>query len=304
LDDAPDPSEAQAADTGLDALTEAASGHDASTAGDGAAVPCGPDGGWIQCGTACVDPTNNPANCNGCGHVCSSGSCGSSVTASLTTAPSGWTFNGSATYDSFAPSAELTPIANDLAGSFVYDNPIVVDAFDVQFDFRMGLNGGTRSDGIGFMIEQTGSTAVGGVGGSLGMAGLLGFGVEMDLHDNAVCGDTSGDHVGVDDLSVCNAMEGTPTSLFATGDLSSTVDLGDAHWHHAEVILANQAISVTVDGASMAQDVKLLTLQTGTPYYFGFAGATGGLVTADGGPGGFRQEVRNIVFKFPTPRCL
>jgi hypothetical protein len=40
------------------------------------------------------------------------------------------------------------------------------------------------------------------------------------------------------------------------------------------------------------------------PYYFGFAGGTGGLVPADGGSGGYRQEVKNIVVTFPTPRCL
>jgi hypothetical protein len=262
------------------------------------------DAGQILCDGACVDPTSDPANCNGCGNTCSTGKCGSTLSESLAAAPTGWTFNGDATYNSFAPSAELTPVANYQAGTFVYDDPIVVDAFDVTFEFRMGLQGGTRGDGIGFMIEQSGVSAVGGTGGGLGMTGLVGYGVELDLYDNAVCGDTNGDHVGVDDLTLCNTMEGTPTSLYATGDLTAMVDLGDASWHTAVITLAQGAVSASIDGASVVAPVPLPKLQSGMPYYFGFAGGTGGLVPADGGSGGYRQEVKNIVVTFPTPRCL
>ena len=299
--DAAGGSAADALPSGTDATSPQ---HDASSmdAADAAPNPC--DGGLLFCNGTCVDPTSDPANCNGCGNVCATGTCGTTITESLAAAPTAWTFNGSATYNTFAPSAELTPIANYQAGTFIYDDPIVVDAFDVTFEFRMGLQGGTRGDGIGFMIEQTGTQAVGGVGAGLGMMGLTGYGTELDLYDNGVCGDTNGNHVGVDDLTLCNAHQGTPTSLFASGDLSATVDLGDAHFHQAEVTLAGGAVSVSVDGAMVAKGVALPKLQTGGQYYFGFGGGTGGLVQADGGPGGYRQEVKNIVITFPTPRCL
>lgn len=264
--------------------------------------PCA-DGG-IMCGGQCVNPTSDPGNCNGCGNVCATGVCGSSVTETLAAAPTAWTFNGNAFYNSYAPSAELTPPTNYQAGTFIYNDPIVVDAFDVVFDFRIGLQGATRSDGIGFMIEQSGATALGGNGAGLGMAGLTGFGVEFDIYDNGVCGDTNGDHVGVDDLTVCDSMNGNPTSLYATGDLTSTVDLGDGHWHTADVTLAQGAVSVAIDGNSIVSAVPWTNLQSGAPYYFGFAGGTGGLFQADGGPGGYRQEVRNVTVTFPTPRCL
>jgi hypothetical protein len=293
-DATPPPSDADATTPPADsALTDVA---------DAAQSSC--EAGMLFCNGGCVDPGGDPANCNGCGNTCATGVCGTSLSESLAKAPTRWTFNGSAFYNSFAPSAELTPIENYQAGTFVYDDPIVVDAFDVTFDFRMGLQGGTRGDGVGFMIEQSGVSVVGGDGAGLGMTGLMGYGAELDLYDNGVCGDTNGDHVGVDDLTLCNAMEGTPTSLFASGDLTSTVDLGDAQWHAAEVSVASGAMSVSVDGTMIAQGVALPNLQTGKSYYFGFAGGTGGLFQADGGPGGFRQEVKDIVITFPTPRCL
>jgi hypothetical protein len=218
--------------------------------------------------------------------------------------PAAWTFNGSAFYNSFAPSAELTPIANYQAGTFIYANPIVIDDLDAEFDFRLGLQGGTRGDGIGFMLEGTGPTAVGGTGGGLGMTGLSGYGVEIDLHDNGVCGDTSDDHVGVDDLTVCDTNEGTPTSIYATQDLSAVVDMGDAHWHHASVALTKGAVSVSIDGTQVVTNIPLPGFHAGHAYWLGFAGGTGGLVPVGGGSGGYRQEVRNIAITFPTPRCL
>jgi hypothetical protein len=267
----------------------------------GGPAPCA-DGG-IRCGGGCVDPTD-PSNCNGCGNACTSGICGTTITAALMTAPSLWSFNGSAFFNSFAPSAELTREAvNDQAGTFVYSNPVNVDSVSVAFEFRIGLNGGTRSDGTGFMLEQTGSTAVGQAGGGLGMAGLAGYGVELDIYDNAECGDTSNDHVGADSLTLCDAMEGTPTSL-QEQDVSSMLDLADTHWHSALVTIASSLVTVAIDGTTVINHAALAGLQAGAPYYIGFAGGTGGLVTADGGSGGYRQEVRDIVVTFPTPQCL
>jgi hypothetical protein len=262
---------------------------------------CGPDGGWIVCDGACVDPTSDPTNCNGCGNLCPTGSCGAVLSESLATEPTAWAFNGSATYNAYAPSAELTPVATYQAGTFVYEDPIVVDAFDVTFSFRLGLDGGSRADGIGFMIEQSGPSAVGGVGSGLGMAALTGYGVEFDIFDNEGCGDTNDDHVGVDELGACEGGA-LPSPVIATGPLA--IDLGDVHWHQAYVRLAAGAISATVDGTLVVENAVLPGFEPGQPYYFGFAGATGGLSAPDGGSGGYRQEVKDVVLTFPTPRCL
>jgi hypothetical protein len=221
----------------------------------------------------------------------------------MSTQPSAWTFNGTAQYDPTQTSAVMTA-ASVLyqAGSVVYRNPVAFDSFDATFQFRIGFGGGTRSDGMGFMFQTSGPTAVGTYGGELGMAGLTGFGVEMDIFDNGACGDVSGDHVGVDSLALCDAGPGLPQSLFSA-DVTSLFDLGDGNWHTASVSLGNGALSMVVDGTTVANGVALPGFVANTPSYFGFGGATGGLVLPDG-TGGYRTEVKNVVIAFPSPRCL
>ena len=169
---------------------------DASADGGGGGKTC--SGGEILCSGACIDPASDPSNCNGCGNVCATGRCGTSIAAPMTSLPAGWNFNGSASYNTSAPSAELT-VANvpQQAGTFLYQNALGVDGMDVAFEFRIGLQGGLRDDGMGFVIEENGASAIGHLGSGLGMAGLTGFGVELDIFDNGDCGDTSDDHVGV-----------------------------------------------------------------------------------------------------------
>src|SRR5262249_19726170 len=167
-------------------------------------------------------------------------------------------------WNSFAPSAMLTASAvTHQAGSAVYNHAIAVDAFDVSFQFRIGLQGGTRSDGMGFMLQKNGATAVGGEGSSLGMAGLNGFGVELDIYNGGVCGDSSDDHVGIDKLTTCTS--GQPTSL-ASADITSTLDLGDTHWHTATISLASGALSLTIDGHVLLTGTALPGLTAGDAY--------------------------------------
>jgi hypothetical protein len=210
-------------------------------------------------------------------------------------------FNGTAQYDGTQKSAVLTAAAVTFqAGSVVYRNPVAFDAFVATFEFRMGFGGGTRSDGMGFMFQTSGATAVGANGGSLGMEGLAGYGVELDIHNNGSCGDSSDDHVGVDSLADCSS--GLPQSLFST-DVSSTFDLADGNWHSATVSLAGGALSLVVDDVGLANGVSLPGYVPNTPAYLGFGGATGGLVDTTGN-GGYRSEVRNVNITFPSPRCL
>ncbi len=217
--------------------------------------------------------------------------------------PGRWSFNGTAQYDGTQKSAVMT--AADVlfqAGTVVYEDPVAFDAFVAGFEFRMGYGGGTRSDGMGFMFQTNGPNAVAGNGGALAMTGLAGYGVELDIYDNAACGDVSDDHVGVDSLASCSANAGQPQSLDST-DVSSLLDLADGNWHTATVSLSAGAVSVVVDDVGVIKGVTLPGYVPNTPAYLGFAGATGGLVDSSG-HGGYRSEVRNVSITFPSPRCL
>jgi hypothetical protein len=292
------------------APTDSAPTEDSSDATDAVALADAPadtsspptcTGTEILCGSACVDPTHDPNHCGACGVVCSTGLCGTTVSADMTTAPSTWHFNGSAAWSSAGPSAQMTAAAAaGVTGTVIYENPIATDGFTAAFQFRIGAGGGGRYDGMGFMIESSGATSVGATNGSLGMGGLGGYGVEFDIYNNGQCGDTSSDHVGVDSLLPCTSATSLPTSLFASGDLTSKIDLANGQWHAATVTLSSGAMSVTVDSDAIAQSVALPNFVSGTPYYYGFSGATGG----NPGNGGMQTEVKAVTLTFPTPRCL
>jgi hypothetical protein len=279
--------------------TDAAAPGDGPTEADSAPPTC--TGVEILCNGSCVNPTNDPNHCGGCGTTCSTGVCGTSIAADMSSSPAGWSFNGSAAWDSAGPSARMTAAnAAGVTGTVIYAHPVVTDDFTVSFQFRIGANGGGRYDGMGFMIESTGPAAVGATNGSLGMGGLGGYGVEFDVYDNGQCGDSNSDHVGVDSLAACASSTGLPTSLFASADLTSTINLADAKWHTATVSLSSAAMSVTIDANAVATSVSLPGFATGTPYYYGFSGATGGIAPN----GGIQTEVKSITMTFPTPRCL
>ena len=259
-------------------------------------VSCGCAAGLTLCpGVGCVDLTSDPLNCGSCGTTCTSGICGASLSASMTTQPLLWSFNGSATYDGTVLSGVLTLAEASQAGTIIYAHPMVTDTFDVSFDFKM--SGGTRADGIGFMIETNGATAVGHLGSGFAMTGLTGFGVELDIYNNQDCTDVNGNHAGIDLLTICDATTGAPNALATSGDLFSTVgDIGDGTWRTALVHLAGGQMSLSINGDAILSAVSLPGFVSGSSYYFGFGGGTG--------TDSSRQEIRNVTVSFPTPRCL
>src|SRR5205814_5512551 len=94
-------------------------------------------------------------------------------------------------------------------------DPIVTDSFDVSFQFQIS-NPASKgpADGLAFVIETVGGTAVGGNRGGLGLVGMSGYAVEMDIVDNGVCGEGSANHIAVDDLTTtCTANVNLPNTL-------------------------------------------------------------------------------------------
>ena len=208
--------------------------------------------------------------------------------------PASWNFNSTASYDSTNAKGALTTTGYYAAGSILYANAINADQFQVTFNFVLG--GG---DGIAFVVEQTGPTAIGANAGGLGMSGLTGYGVEYDLYDNmsAACNEASAPHVAVDSLSSCGGT--LPTSISSTGDLATAtppVNIADGAMHASTITWYMGLVSVTVDGVSELSNVTVPGFTPGGRYYFGFTGATGGYVGVD--------EIWDVVIEFPAAQCL
>ncbi len=255
------------------------------------------------CTGAFKDCNNDPAdgcesntatdgkNCGACGAVCATGLCGSSIAAGMLIPPVNWKWNGAAVYDGPGSAGVLTPATNSVAGTLIYQNPIVTDTFDAAFDFRIG--GGTGADGMAFFFQETGNAYVGPIGGGLGVSGANGYAVEMDEYANMACGDTIYGHIAVDSLSQCGGT--LPTHLALNGNLPFALHNGG--WHTCNVKLDNAGtLTVTCDGSLLLNAVPLPQYAKGRNYYFGFGGGTGGQND--------RHEVRNVTVGFLSPRCL
>jgi hypothetical protein len=241
------------------------------------------------CAGACVDTNSDPSNCGACGTTCTAGwACGKSFTAFTGTQSSNWTANGNATYDSTNNAAKLSDLVTYQAGTWVYDHPLYVDDVTVQFDFYVG--GGTGADGMAVMFETDGTTALGTAGGGLAIAGLTGFGVELDEYDNATCLDASANHVAIDSLTACSA--GPPTSLVENDSPGFTIS--DATWHTMNVHVANGAFTVTVGNATEFSSYTPSGWANGN-YYLAFGGATGGATNV--------HSVRNVTVSFAAAHC-
>jgi hypothetical protein len=204
----------------------------------------------------------------------------------MATLPALWSFNGKAQYDALAMAGTLTANANDV-GTIVYQNALVADSFVMAFEFQIV---GTLGEGMAFMIETTGSNAFGSGNGGLGIAGLTGYGVELDTRREN-CGDPNANHVGVDVLTPCSG--GQPNPLMAS---PSPIALADSLWHTCKVGFTNGIVTMVLDVTNVITSYPISGWQSGQAYYFGFAG--------DSGAKAVTQRVRNVTLKFQTPQCL
>ena len=252
-----------------------------------------------------------------CTGPCSSGLCGTSLSAFTGAQTTGWNFNGNAFYDGTKNTAVLVDgtVTSGQAGTLIYKDPITVDAFTVSFDFLMTTSSPySRADGIAFMIETNGSTAVGSGYGGFGVLGLSGYAAELDIFDSGPCDPGNGNHAGIDLLSACSNNSGIPSAIATSGDLYAPVDagdngigdIGDGTWRTATVTLASGQLSMSITDPSTGSPVAVPNLQnvalpgfvSGTPYYFGFGAGSGSNSQAS------RQEIRNVAVTFGTNRCL
>jgi len=142
-------------------------------------------------------------------------------------------------------------------GRLVTVDSFYCDTLMVEFDFK--FNPGfcdipaesTGADGIALIFSPLVNPPLS-LGGSIGIIGCLGWGVEFDTYNN-YCGsgssDIDGNHtaVSIDDTACYFTTDPVPVSL---SQVNIPFELVDATWHHARVLLQYPNCRVYLDGVS------------------------------------------------------
>jgi YVTN family beta-propeller protein len=188
----------------------------------------------------------------------------------------GLTLNGNAAVA--APALRLTKAATNVAGSAFLTSPLPIGAntsFTTRFVFRQwGTSNG--ADGLAFVIQGNGATALGTGGSGLGYGGVArSLAVEIDSYQST--GDPDANHLGV-------LTGGNVTTHLATS--TPAFDLEDAQSHTAWVEYDGPANTLRVYLAQTVTTQRpalpVITLSSidlpalvGASAWFGFSAATG-----------------------------
>jgi len=199
----------------------------------------------------------------------------------------GLTLNSSATASTTTDGAVLrlaTNTANDRGSVFTSTQRNVASGFSTTFSFRFSSPGGTvdagsgsspGADGIVFVVQRVGATALGATGEGLGFLnlGTASAGVEFDTWQNSNRGDPNSSHVGVN-------TAGSVTSL-QTANVAPNLDNGskwtawvDYNGSVLEVRLSQDGIRPT--SSLLSHSLNIATVLGGNTAFVGFTGATGG----------------------------
>ena len=186
----------------------------------------------------------------------------------------GLTLNGSATIN--GTRLRLTDGGAGEAGSAFFSTPVNVTTFTNVFTFQ---DTNASADGLCFVIEASGPTALGAGGGALGYAGTTGplsrnsLCVDFDLYNNVTFSEISNTGLFTDGASPANGAGSAAGSLsFQSGDVMSVQMSYDG------TTLAMQITDTVTDATyDTSFTVNIPSLVGGSTAYVGFTGGTGGL---------------------------
>ncbi len=177
-----------------------------------------------------------------------------------------------------------TTTASQAGSAFTNSTVKVTTGFSTSFNFRLTSRGGSSdgiaagADGLVFVLQRQGPTALGGTGELLGYGGIgSSVGVEFDTFKNSNRGDPSSNHLGV---NTGGSVESLVTANVAP-DFDSSAANGpkwtawvDYNGTVLEVRVSNDGIRPT--SALLSQSINLATTLGGDSAYLGFTAATGG----------------------------
>jgi YVTN family beta-propeller protein len=193
----------------------------------------------------------------------------------------GLAINGSAAV--VAPSLRITPATANLAGSAWVSQSFPVrgnTSFATRFVFRQ-TGTGDGGDGMTFVVQGTGSTALGVNGGGLGYQNIASsLAVEFDAY--AGTGDPNANHVGVLSAGNVNTHLATFNPAF---DLEDNAD--HTAWVEYDGTTNTLRVYLSQTVTTVRPQTPVITLSNidlpalvGQQAWFGFTGATGGAINA------------------------
>lgn len=189
--------------------------------------------------------------------------------------------NGTAV-DAGADCYQLTAAVPTSTGAVWYAEQLDLQAaFDVRFALNFGTLDAGGADGIMFVLQQVGTSAIGASGGGLGFLGFgTSFGVEFDTWQNGEYGDPFEDHIGcVSDGSVSHTGPTAYSPTVAMSSVGANVEDGQEHLGRITWDPESQEIQVYFDCVlRLTAQVDLIgDVFGGNPSVFwGFTGSTGG----------------------------
>ncbi len=177
-------------------------------------------------------------------------------------------FNGTAALN--GSRLQLTSGEPGQSGSVWYSTPLPVQIFSQDFSFQLSNPVG---DGMAFVIQNAGLTALGAGGGGLGYAGMLtSVAVKFDLFNNAGEGSNS------TGLYINGASPTLPAmDMTASGINLHSGDVFNVHINYDGTTLDMSIVDASTQKtftASWAIDIPATV--GGTTAYMGFTGASGG----------------------------
>ncbi len=155
---------------------------------------------------------------------------------------------------------ELTPALVDQRGAaWSGARQRVVDGFETTFTFRMSEMGGslddggqTGADGIAFVIQNSGPAVIGGLGRSMGYAGLANsLAIEHDTFWNLADpanGDPNGNHVSV---QTCGENPNSDDHLYSIGSTTAIPYLSDEVVHTTRIQYEPGTLRIFIDDLSV-----------------------------------------------------
>lgn len=174
----------------------------------------------------------------------------------------------------------LTDSNLDQAGAAWYPEAVpVADGFTVEFSYQVGSLQGGGGDGIAFVIQSQGPSAIGASGEQLGYGGLANsIALELDTFPNQW---PDGDDPNDNHISLQTGDGGANGGdhRYSLGYATAIPNLSDGEVHRVRVTYVPGTYVVSVDGASVltvSVDLRArLTFAPGGTAYVGFTAATG-----------------------------